>query len=130
MERQALYERIKTLDWQQKLGNLASTLATISTQSTIPESDRLTSHLLREAALVIEWSAASVPQDFLWELAVMQRELMAWKKVFPVESARNLLALQARHKSDRVLQMSGLLSDGEEYYRPDGEKSKELVADR
>ena len=79
MERQALYEQFKTLDWQQQLGNLASTLATISTQSTIPQSDALTSHLLREAALLIEWSAASVTQDFLWELAVMQRELMAWK---------------------------------------------------
>ena len=121
MERQALYEKFKTLDWQQKLGNLASTLATISTQSTTPQSDRLTSHLLREAALLIEWSAASVPQNFHWELAVMQRELMAWKKIFPVESARNLLALQARHQSDRVLQMTGLLSDWDEHYSWDGE---------
>lgn len=29
MERQKLYERFTTLDWQQQLGNLASTLATI-----------------------------------------------------------------------------------------------------
>lgn len=128
MERQALYERFKTLDWQQKLGNLASTLATISTQSTSPQSDRLTSHLLREAALLIEWSVASVPQDFHWELAVMQRELMAWKKIFPIESARTLVGLQARHQSDRVLQMAGLLYDSEEHYSSNGENLRDLGA--
>ena len=61
MERQALYERFKHLDWQQQLGNLASTLATISTQSMIEEQDKLTSHLLREAALMIEWCAKDEP---------------------------------------------------------------------
>ena len=42
MERKALYEKIKTQTWQQQLGNLASTLATISTQATIPQQDKLT----------------------------------------------------------------------------------------
>ncbi|NEP44906.1 MAG: hypothetical protein F6K35_39075 [Okeania sp. SIO2H7] len=113
MERQDLYEKLKTLNWQQKLGNLASTLATISTRSPISKYDKLTSHLLLEAALIIEWCAAEVPEDFLWELATMQRELMEWKKVFPVEEVRNLLALIARMRSDRILQMAGMLSEGD-----------------
>lgn len=112
---QALYERFQTLDWHQQLGNLASTLATISNQSTIPKQDRLTNYLLREAALMIEWSASNVPQDSLWELEAMQRELMAWKEVFPIESARNLLALHARHQSNRVLQIAGLLLEQEDF---------------
>ncbi|MFB2898276.1 hypothetical protein ACE1CI_35615 [Aerosakkonemataceae cyanobacterium BLCC-F50] len=113
MERQKLYKRFITLDWQQQLGNLASTLATLSQQSTNPKQDTLTIHLLREAALMIEWSASNVPQEFLLELAGMQRELLAWKKDFPIESARNILSLYARNQSDRLLQMSGLLEDNE-----------------
>jgi hypothetical protein len=115
MERQALYERFKTLDWQQQLGNLASTLATISTQSTIPKQDKLTSHLLREAALMIEWCAVGVPADFHLELAAIQKECLVWKRVFPVESARNLLSLHTRHQSERVLQMAGLLIDENQF---------------
>lgn len=113
MERQKLYERFITLDWQQQLGNLASTLATLSQQSTNPQQDTLTNHLLREAALMIEWSASNVPQEFLLELAGMQRELLAWRKDFPIESARNILSLYARNQADRLLEMSGLLEDDE-----------------
>ncbi|MFB2880661.1 hypothetical protein [Floridanema aerugineum] len=113
MERQKLYERFTTLDWQQQLGNLASTLATISQQSINPKQDSLTNHLLREAALMIEWSASNVPQEFLLELAGMQRELLAWRKDFPIESARNILSLYARNRADCLLQMSGWLEDDE-----------------
>ena len=81
MERQALYERFQTLDWQQQLGNLASTLAKIATQSTKHKQDKLTSLLLREAALMIEWCATNVPQNFCLELAGMQKELLAWRRV-------------------------------------------------
>lgn len=110
-----LYERFKTLDWQQQLGNLASTLATISTQSIIPEQDKLTSHLLREAALMIEWCAVGVPVDFQLELTAIQKECLAWKRSFPIEPARNLLSIHARHQSERVLQMTGLLSDENQF---------------
>lgn len=109
MDRQKLYERFITLDWQQQLGNLASTLATVSVQATVPKHDQLTNHLLREAALMIEWCAANVPKEFLLELAGMQRELLAWRQVSPLEQARNILSLSARHQSDRLLQMAGLI---------------------
>lgn len=109
MERPTLYERFKTLTWQQQLGNLASTLATISSHSTVPQHDKLTRHLLREAALLIEWCAPNVPPDLCLELAPLQKELMGWQKIFPVEEVRSLLSLQTRHRSDRILQISGLL---------------------
>ena len=113
MERHALYERFKGLGWQEQLGHLASTLATISTQSELPPQDRLTSHLLREAALMIEWCAVHVPSEYHWELAAMQRECLNWHRVFPVEDVRSLLAVNSRHYSDRVLDMAGLLETEE-----------------
>jgi hypothetical protein len=110
MERQGLYERFKNLEWQQQLGNLASTLATVSTQSTIQQQDKLTCHLLREAALMIEWCAKDVPVDFHLELAAIQKECLAWRRAFPIETARSLLSIHARHQSERLLQIAGLLS--------------------
>ena len=115
MERIALYERFQTLTWQQQLGNLASTLAKISTQSTQKVYDELTSQLLREATLMIEWCATNVPQNFCLELAGMQKELLAWKKIFPMEQTRNLLSLHTRSQSNRVLQMAGLLRVEEKF---------------
>lgn len=109
MDIRDLRERYETLDWQQQLGNLASTLARISTRATNPQYDTLTANLLREAALLIEWSAPKTPADFLGELAAMQRELLAWGRIWPLNPTRPLLALHTRHQSDRVLQMAGLI---------------------
>ncbi len=113
MERQALYERIKSQTWQQQLGNLASTLATISTQATIPKQDKLTNYLLRDAALIIEWSVKNVPKKFHPELAATQQECLAWRKIFPLDATRNLLSIHTRHQSERILQMAGLSLDNE-----------------
>ena len=111
MERKALYEKIKAQSWQQQLGNLASTLATISTQATIPQQDKLTTYLLRDAALIIEWGAQNVPEPFHPELAAIQKECLAWKQVFPNEATRKLLSIHTRHQSDRILEMAGLSND-------------------
>ncbi|MBI1880080.1 MAG: hypothetical protein HYR94_17985 [Chloroflexi bacterium] len=109
MENQSLRERYEVLDWPQQLGNLASTLARLSTRATSPQHDALVTSLLREAALLIEWSAPRVPSSFWLELATLQRELLAWHRVWPLDSARSLLALEARNRSDRLLQMAGLV---------------------
>lgn len=111
MERETLYERIKTQTWQQQLGNLASTLATISTQATIPQQDKLTTYLLRDAALITEWCAKNVPESFHSELAAIQKECLAWKKVFLLEASRNLLSIHTRHQSDRILEIASLSND-------------------
>lgn len=108
MERQSLYERFKLLSWQQQIGNIASTLASISRYADSPAYDELTKLSLREAALAIDWCVPNVPQQFLLDLAMMHRELLAWWQVFPVEP-RSLLSLHTRHQSDRLLVMAGLM---------------------
>ncbi|WP_204103965.1 MULTISPECIES: hypothetical protein [Spirulina sp. CCY15215] len=107
----SFYDKIKDLNWQDKLGNLASTLAKISTQATISQQDRLTVKLLREAALIIEWSISEVPQMYHLELAAMQKECLAWCRVHPVEEVRSILALYTQNQSDRLLEISGLLTN-------------------
>ena len=108
MERQALKERFVRLDWPQQLGNLASTMARISTRAVSPQYDKLVADLLREAALFIEWSAPKVPPPLLLDLAPLQRELLAWHRLWPQDRLRPLLSLQARHISDRLLRQAGL----------------------
>ncbi len=111
MERQSLYYRFITLTWQEQLGNIASTLGTISQQVNIPEQDQLTILLLREGALMIEWCASNVPADYHLELAGLQKELLAWKDSFSETNARQLLALHTSNQRNQLLEMSGLLAE-------------------
>ena len=108
MNKRALYERYRQLDWPQQIGNLASTLARISTRAASSQYDALVADLLREAALFIEWSAKAVPPPLLLDLAPLQRELLLWRRVWPQETLRPLLSLQARHLSDRLLRLAQL----------------------
>jgi hypothetical protein len=103
----SLRERYQKMPWQQQLGNMASTLARVANNATVLEHDEIVINCLREAACFIEWSAPTVPSEYLLELATMQRELLAWQRAWPIEAARPLLALYARGQSDRVLQMAG-----------------------
>jgi hypothetical protein len=109
VERQTLQERFAKLEWTQQMGNLASTLARISSRAESPQYDELVASLLREAALFIEWSAAQAPESMLLDLATLQRECLAWRSVWPVDSSRALLSLQARNASDRLLQRAHLI---------------------
>jgi hypothetical protein len=102
-------ERFEKMEWPRQLGNLASTLGRISTRAVVAENDELTKNLLHEAILFIEWSIIYVPETYHLELALMQRELIAWKHLWPLDPARSLLALEARNRSDRLLQMAGLV---------------------
>jgi hypothetical protein len=102
------------MSWQQQLGNMASTLARVSNNAAVPDHDEVVVRCLREAACFIEWSAPNVPSVLLLELAAMQRELLAWHRVWPIEAARPLLALHARNQSDRILQMAGFYDFAQE----------------
>lgn len=108
-ERPEFRERFQRLPWTQQLGNLASTLARISNLCDRPEYDGLVRDLLREAAVLVEWSAPSVPREFHLELAALQREALAWREVWPLEGGRRLLALRARHASDLLLYRAGFI---------------------
>lgn len=102
-------ERFQQLPWLQQLGNLASTLARISDLCSRPEYDALVRDLLREAAVLIEWSIPHVPPEFHMDLAFLQREMLAWRAAWPLEGARHLLALRARQMSDLLLYRTGLV---------------------
>ena len=103
--------RYSRLGWQQRLGNLASTLAR---SATVSESGRTTASvpdLLREGMWIIEWSA-DAPPDVLAELAPMQLELgllqNSWQQ--DAQAIQPILAFRTRAMSDRVLELSGLLN--------------------
>ena len=102
------YERFSQLAWPQQIGNLASTLGHIASRATAPQSEALVSRWLREAAILIEISAPHVPPALLLELAPLQRELLVWHSLWPEKAPHELLALQTRHISERLLRFAGL----------------------
>ena len=53
-------------------------------------------------------------RSFILELAGLQREMLAWRAVWPVEGARHLLSLRARQMSDLLLWRAGLIPPKEE----------------
>jgi len=59
---------------------------------------------MRETAGMIDWTG----DDATEELVNIQRELCRWRRIWPLEPARHLLAFRARQMSDRVLESSGL----------------------
>jgi len=44
----------------------------------------------------------------------MQREICRWRRAWPIEPARSILALRALQMSNRILELSGLLEQGME----------------
>ena len=113
MNRQTFRERFERHDWPRQLGNLASTLARLSSRVSSPEYDPLALDLLREAALLIEWSAPHVPEALHPDLAAMQREVLAWRRLWPLDPARPLLALRARQMSNALLRAARLVAVAE-----------------
>ena len=106
-----LSARYGRMTYEQRMGNLASTLAR---SATVSESSRATASvpdLLREGMWIIEWSA-DAPPEALAELAPMQLELgilqQAW--INDAQAVRPILAFRARTMSNRVLELSGLLN--------------------
>ena len=61
--------------------------------------------LMREIAWFMEWSGDLGSA----ELADMQREICRWRRIWPIEKARGILALRALQMSNRILEQSGLL---------------------
>src|SRR3990172_2096472 len=88
-----------------RMGNLASDLLRLGQWVRIQRPDGAVIDLMREIAWMMEWNGECATE----ELASMQREICRWRRIWPVESARSLLALRAQQMSDRILAMSGLL---------------------
>ncbi len=108
MDRQRLYERYVREEWPQQMGNLASTLARLSSRAQDKHFDSLVADLLHEGTWLMEWSAPFVPAEIAIKLAATQRELMLWRRIWPNDAVRPLLAFRARELSDLFLQAAGL----------------------
>jgi hypothetical protein len=88
-----------------RMGNLASSLLRLSNWVRIRQKDEAIIDLMREVAWFMEWNGDLASA----ELADMQREICRWRRIWPVEEARAILALRAFQMSNRVLELSGLL---------------------
>src|SRR4030042_3446383 len=88
-----------------RMGNLASDLLRLSKSSQGRHNDEAIVHLMREIAWLMEWSGDLA----LAVLADMQREICRWRRAWPIEQARPILALRASQMSNRILAWSGLL---------------------
>ena len=88
-----------------RLGNLASDLLRLNKWILMRHKDEAIVDLLREIAWLMEWSGDLA----LAELADMQREICRWRRAWPIEQARHILALRASQMSNRILAWSGLL---------------------
>jgi len=89
-----------------RMGNLASNLLRLSKWiQTGHNNDEAIVDLMRQIAWLMEWSGDLASA----ELADMQREICRWRRVWPVEQARHILALRAFQMSNRILEGSGLL---------------------
>ncbi len=104
-----LRERFLRDPLDRRLGNLASDLLRLSTWLRIRRDDTLTRELIQEIAWMIEWSGEHATE----ELVHVQRELCRWRRIWPLEPARSLLAFRAQQLSDRLLELSGLTTKAE-----------------
>jgi hypothetical protein len=88
-----------------RLGNLASSLLRLSKWVQMEQRDESVVDLMREIAWFMEWSGDLASK----ELADMQREICRWRRIWPIEPTRSILAFRTLQMSNRILEMSGLL---------------------
>ena len=88
-----------------RLGNLASSLLRLSRWVRNGHAnEKAIIDLMREIAWFMEWNGDLA----LRELPEMQREICHWRRIWPVEQARSLLAFRSLQMSGRILELSGL----------------------
>ena len=88
-----------------RMGNIASNLLRLSKWIQTGHNDEAIIDLMHQIAWLMEWSGDLASA----ELADMQREICRWRRVWPVDQARHILALRASQMSNRILEESGLL---------------------
>jgi hypothetical protein len=100
-----MHERFLRDSGSVRLGNLASDLLRLNKWILMRHQDEAIVNLMREIAWLMEWSG-----DLgLAELADLQREICRWRRAWPIEQARPILALRASQMSNQILAWSGLL---------------------
>lgn len=87
-----------------RMGNLASSLLRLSNWVRMRQRDEAIIDLMREIAWFIEWSGDLASA----ELVEMQREICRWRRIWPVEQVRTILASRTLQMSNQILELSGL----------------------
>jgi hypothetical protein len=107
-------ERFLKDDIPTRLGNLASNLRRIKSFSSLDVNQEVVKDLLDESKYFIEWTAAETEIHTAGELVELQiliaRVTFNLDRIWVDSNRRNNLAEQAMQWSDRVLELSGLLS--------------------
>lgn len=98
-----------------RLGELAANLARIRSFSNNDLNGDAVAHLIEESKFFIEWTAMDAGIEQAAELVELQVQLarwqLNWSSIWADEAKRRKVAEQAKVWSDRVLEMSGLLSE-------------------
>ncbi|MDY6782246.1 MAG: hypothetical protein SW833_06790 [Cyanobacteriota bacterium] len=98
-----------------RLGNLASNLARIKSRCQNIEYRDLVEDVIQESKFFIEWTAGEAEIETAAELVELQIQLSRWhyrwSTIWNDPEQRVQVSEKAKVWSDRVLEMSGLLSD-------------------
>lgn len=98
-----------------RLGGLAANLARIKSLTKSGVNGNAVEYLIRESKFFIEWTAMDAGMDYAAELVELQVQLARWQfhwsNIWADDAKRINVAEQARVWTERVLEMSGLLSE-------------------
>ena len=92
-----------------RLGGLAADLARIASCVEDPRDRDTVKSLLEEGKYFAEWAAPEASVDVQAVLAEVQVQLVLWQRRWLAGRVDPTMSDQARHWSDRILEVSGLL---------------------
>jgi hypothetical protein len=108
-------ERYLREDLSHRLGELATNLARIASFCGNDLNNEAVFSLIEESKFFIEWTAIAAGIDQAAELVELQVQLarwqLSWASIWVDGGKRRMVAEQTKVWSDRVLAMSGLLSE-------------------
>ena len=97
-----------------RLGGLAASLGRITSFSQMGASQEAVEGLIDESKRFIEWTAAETDIDTAAQLVELQVQLARWQHNWPEiwssPASRNLVARESADWSERILDLSGLLT--------------------
>ncbi|MDD2889887.1 MAG: hypothetical protein PHE49_04505 [bacterium] len=97
-----------------KLGGIAADLARIQSFSDNIKHLNVVKSIVKECRCMIEWAAFSTEPEASETLINIQLELslwlLSWEEMWNVSEKRTIMAKEAGKMSDKVLEMSGILT--------------------
>ena len=93
-----------------RLGGLAADLARIASFAENPNNHEAVAHLFQEGKYFAEWAAPDAPIETQWQLAQVQTWLSLWHRRWLAGATDAAMRVEAQSWSDRLLELSGLLS--------------------